>query len=89
MKPTGCRFLLGPVAVKVGDNKTGVGRVFTPVSNPSLCKACGECVSYCPCGAIILNNKRINILYDFCKGCLICHNLCQYEAIFTKKENTL
>jgi 2-oxoacid:acceptor oxidoreductase delta subunit (pyruvate/2-ketoisovalerate family) len=40
----------------------------------------------CPDGALRRHGKKVNIDYDFCKGCGICASECKVKAIAMKKE---
>jgi Pyruvate/2-oxoacid:ferredoxin oxidoreductase delta subunit len=45
---------------------------------------------FCPEGAITIKEvrgkKRAVIDYDYCKGCLICIEVCPQKAIISEKE---
>ena len=89
MKQTGYRCLLGPVAIALEELQTSIERVSTPVLDISVCKGCGQCLDYCPCGAIAKKDKQLIILYSFCKGCLICREMCKSGAIMEKEGKTI
>ena len=41
---------------------------------------------YCPDGVISKAEKKIEIDYDFCKGCGICEKICKVGAIKMEDE---
>jgi pyruvate ferredoxin oxidoreductase delta subunit len=42
----------------------------------------------CPDGAIVVKDgKVVEINYDFCKGCGICANQCNFNALEMKNED--
>lgn len=83
-----CDYLLGPVATQAACTDTGKWRNQRPVINDN-CKSCRQCIPYCPCGVIQINReaKRAEIDYRYCKGCLICSNICKFNAIDVVKED--
>jgi uncharacterized protein (DUF362 family)/Pyruvate/2-oxoacid:ferredoxin oxidoreductase delta subunit len=56
-----------------------------PKIDHSLCRSCGECVSYCPVKAIKLEEKRgknvASIDTKKCIRCFCCQELCTFKAI--------
>lgn len=62
------------------ENKTGTWRTFKPVLDNEKCTKCLLCWFYCPDGSI-KRGERIEIDYDYCKGCGICANVCPVKAI--------
>lgn len=45
------------------------------------CVSCGQCIKYCPEGAIAFDsNKKAKIDYDLCIGCGQCIAVCKYGA---------
>lgn len=67
--------------------KTGEWRSDMPVFHEVNCKQCLLCVPYCPDGSIpVLDGKRLDFAYDYCKGCGICATVCPFDAIEMKKE---
>lgn len=54
--------------------------------NTEMCNGCGECVSVCPNGAMILQNNRAFIDQELCKGCEICVDSCLQGAILTDER---
>ena len=69
------------------DNKTGSLRIRTPVISDK-CIKCGKCMRYCPENAIKYDEKKniVYIDYDYCKGCMLCKEVCPVKAILEKKE---
>lgn len=60
-------------------------RTFRPVATDN-CKRCGLCVAHCPEGCMEIDGKGIKIDYNYCKGCLICSNVCPFKAIEKEME---
>ncbi len=87
----------GAVVAEPGSSsrkKTGSWRTFRPVVTDK-CVACGICVLHCPEPCIELkpskdskasSGKIAVIDYDYCKGCLICMNVCPHDAIRKEME---
>ncbi len=72
--------------------KTGDWGAEYPVVIEENCKACGDCVVYCPDLCIELvetgevdekgrKKKVAKVNYDYCKGCGTCSVVCRHEAI--------
>ncbi len=62
--------------------KTGLWRTQRPIIDYDLCKKCWWiCGSYCPDGAIEVEESLPKIDYDHCKGCLVCVAQCPSHAI--------
>ncbi|MBN2457421.1 MAG: DUF362 domain-containing protein [Sedimentisphaerales bacterium] len=45
------------------------------------CRRCGECVKYCPEGAITLDDIKAHIDKDKCIGCAECVAVCRFGAV--------
>ena len=61
---------------------TGLWRTMRPDINYDLCKKCWwVCSTFCPDGAINVENDLPIIDYDHCKGCLVCVAQCPPHAI--------
>ena len=56
-------------------------RNIRPVIDNTKCVGCLNCYLYCPDGVIFREGSKINIDYDFCKGCGICSKICKPGAI--------
>jgi len=56
-----------------------------PVSDPSICRICGECWRYCPAKAITRDREKIKFDYDKCIRCYCCLEVCPYAAIRTQE----
>lgn len=53
-----------------------------PEVNPELCTGCGDCVEFCPSGAVaIVNGKAKVIKPDACTYCTECETLCSTGAM--------
>ncbi len=75
------------VVIKPGtNNKTGSWRTERPVVDNSTCVKCRTCETFCPDGAITVDESGAHINYDFCKGCGICANVCPVKAIKMVEE---
>ena len=68
--------------------KTGAWRTIRPVVDEALCKQCWWiCSTFCPDSAIAVSaEKRPEIDYDHCKGCMICVAICPSHAIAAVPE---
>ena len=61
---------------------TGLWRTMRPVINYDMCKKCWwVCSTFCPDGAINVEDDLPQIDYDHCKGCLVCVAQCPPHAI--------
>lgn len=49
--------------------------------NPHKCIGCGQCMEYCPFGAMSLRDKRMRIDPKRCMGCGVCTNKCRKDAL--------
>ncbi|HOJ30321.1 MAG TPA: 4Fe-4S binding protein [Spirochaetota bacterium] len=50
------------------------------------CTGCGLCVTYCPVGAITLQNNKPVIDKNVCIGCLQCYHKCKKDVIAIQQE---
>ena len=67
--------------------KTGSWRVFRPVYDKDKCVKCMRCWIFCPEGAIKkTKDGKIEIDFDYCKGCGICANVCKVKSIIMERE---
>ena len=62
---------------------TGDWRSHKPVWIEEKCKQCVLCVLSCPDSSIPVNadGKIEGFDYDYCKGCLVCKEICPFGAI--------
>ncbi|MEM1508834.1 MAG: pyruvate synthase subunit PorD [Thermofilaceae archaeon] len=62
--------------------RTGDWRAHKPIIDQTKCIKCLLCWTYCPEPAITRHDDdRVEINYDYCKGCGICVNECPAKAI--------
>lgn len=61
-------------------------RTFRPVINQEACIHCLRCFLLCPDGAIDKSGERLEVDYDYCKGCGVCARACKPGAISMIKE---
>lgn len=69
--------------------RTGDWRVTRPVmpDDPDECIRCCQCWMMCPEAAILLDDDLSpHIDYEFCKGCLICVEICPKKCIREVRE---
>lgn len=88
MKKSESNVPIGGVIKEPGSSKsvkTGAWRNFRPIVT-AKCIGCGTCAMFCPEGCIKIIDKKANIDYDYCKGCLICVVECPVKAIEKKQE---
>ncbi len=77
--PAGLEITEGGTSVL---NKTGAWRTKIPSWNQEKCKQCLMCTAYCPDSSIpVVEGKRQDFAYDYCKGCGICFTVCPFHAI--------
>ena len=57
-----------------------------PVIVIQNCVGCLNCYLYCPDGVISRRDGKVEIDYDFCKGCGICKKICRPGAIEMEAE---
>lgn len=79
--PCGPTFKGGNLVVKNAGWRTK-----KPIINEEKCVGCYLCYLYCPEGTIFKKGGKVDIDYDFCKGCGICANVCGHESIQMIKE---
>ncbi|MDI6819615.1 MAG: ATP-binding protein [Candidatus Hodarchaeaceae archaeon] len=58
------------------------------VVDGSKCTGCGNCVSACPFGAIVVQNRRPTVVRLMCEGCGVCEVVCPVNAVEVKKAVT-
>jgi pyruvate ferredoxin oxidoreductase gamma subunit len=69
--------------------KTGSWRTMRPVIDYERCNKCWwVCSTFCPDGAIAVEEGTPVIDYDHCKGCLVCVAQCPPHAIEAIPEHT-
>lgn len=57
-----------------------------PVIDTNKCVGCLQCYLHCPDGVIFKSNGKVDIDYDFCKGCGICAKVCRVNVIKMEAE---
>lgn len=69
--------------------QTGLWRTLRPVIDESRCNRCWwVCSTFCPDGAIRVEDGTPRIDYDHCKGCLVCVAQCPPHAIDVAPETS-
>lgn len=69
------------------DYKTGDWRSFRPIIDQDKCIKCLTCYIHCPDESITVSwededtVKKVEVNYDYCKGCGICAEECPVDAI--------
>lgn len=61
-------------------------RTFKPVIDHDKCVMCLRCFLVCPDGVIDKSGDKLEIDYDYCKGCGICAHECKIKCIEMEKE---
>lgn len=61
-------------------------RVYRPIIDQDKCISCLRCFLVCPDGAIDKSGEKLEIDYDFCKGCGVCAYECKIDAIKMVRE---
>jgi pyruvate ferredoxin oxidoreductase delta subunit len=79
--PTGTNYPAGHLV-----DKNAGWRTFRPVIDKETCVNCLVCYLICPDGVIFKSEDKVDIDYDFCKGCGVCANECKVGAIKMEKE---
>ena len=67
----------------------------TPEVNLDICTGCGDCVEFCPTGAVALVNGKASVVKpEACSYCTECEALCPsgaircpFDIILVKPEN--
>jgi len=62
---------------------TGDWRSQKPLFLNDKCKQCMLCFFVCPDSSVQLNDDGnvVGFDYNFCKGCLVCKEVCKFKAI--------
>jgi 2-oxoacid:acceptor oxidoreductase delta subunit (pyruvate/2-ketoisovalerate family) len=79
--PNGTYFEAGHLV-----SKNAGWRTKRPVIDTEKCIGCLQCYLYCPDGVIEKAGNKVNVDYDFCKGCGICVKICKTDAIKMEAE---
>jgi pyruvate ferredoxin oxidoreductase delta subunit len=73
---------IGAIAFRLStDVKTGDWRALRPVIDQNKCTKCLLCWLFCPEMAILWDGSKVQVNYDYCKGCGICAHECPVKAI--------
>lgn len=73
-----------------GTKETGSWRTERPVIDLSKCNFCSRCIDFCPEGVLREKNgaqRRLEVDLVFCKGCGICAEVCNLDAIAMEEES--
>ena len=63
-------------------NIGGYSKMPTPEVNLEICTGCGDCVEFCPTGAVAIVNGKISVVKpEACTYCTECEALCPSGAI--------
>ena len=82
--PRGGAILAGGNAVEFN---TGDWRVMKPIWHEDKCKHCMFCWAVCPDMSIIVEDEKvIGFDYDHCKGCGVCVEQCNFDALELVEE---
>ncbi|MEJ5293395.1 MAG: 4Fe-4S binding protein [Candidatus Methanosuratincola sp.] len=66
---------------------TGMWRIKRPEVDSSRCTKCHLCWLFCPEGVVRRGSKgEVWVVYEFCKGCGICAEVCTPRAISMVRE---
>ncbi|MEM3203688.1 MAG: 4Fe-4S dicluster-binding protein [Saccharolobus sp.] len=71
---------------KGAGGKTGAWRIVRPVIDHNKCIRCIACFIFCPEATIIHNGSKVEVDYEYCKGCGVCANVCPVKAISMVNE---
>ncbi|MDY6986039.1 MAG: 4Fe-4S binding protein [Candidatus Thermoplasmatota archaeon] len=71
---------------KGASGKTGMWRTEKPVLDKERCTNCLLCWVFCPESAIYRTEDKIEIDYEYCKGCGVCADECARGAIKMEDE---
>ncbi|MDR1126230.1 MAG: 4Fe-4S binding protein [Deltaproteobacteria bacterium] len=79
---------VGAPVVKSGQLiETNAGwRTLRPVINAEKCVFCLQCYLLCPDGTLVKDSGKLEVDYDYCKGCGICARECGFGAITMEPE---
>ncbi|NPV92755.1 MAG: 4Fe-4S binding protein [Firmicutes bacterium] len=66
--------------------KTGTWRSVRPVLDTERCNLCLLCWVYCPDGTVKRVGEKLEIDYEYCKGCGICSRECKRNCITMVEE---
>lgn len=80
--------LRGNALVKQGFTEETAVREAQRCLGNSQCEYCDLCRLFCPDLCLTRNENKIEIDYDYCKGCGICASVCPKGAIKMVLENT-
>lgn len=71
---------------KGASGKTGMWRTEKPVLDKERCTNCLLCWVFCPESAIYRTEDKVEIDYEYCKGCGVCADECARGAIKMEEE---
>ena len=76
-----CQDCCATVGSEHGKGPKLIPAGYIAVVDPNKCIGCGQCMEYCPFGAMNLRDKRMRINPRKCMGCGVCTNKCRKEAL--------
>ena len=90
MKETWKELPIGAIIKEPGSSKrfeTGDWRTERPILDLERCIHCMFCWIYCPDSSVkVEDGKMEGFLYEYCKGCAICADVCPTKAITMVRE---
>ncbi|SDL48599.1 4Fe-4S dicluster domain-containing protein [Maridesulfovibrio ferrireducens] len=59
---------------------------YIAIVDPNKCIGCGQCMEYCPFGAMKVRDKRMHIDPNKCMGCGVCVNKCRKSSLYLARN---
>ncbi|TIH17109.1 4Fe-4S dicluster domain-containing protein [Marinifilum sp. JC120] len=76
-----CPGCCATIEAGIGKGSMLIPSGYIAVVAPNKCIGCGQCMEYCPFGAMNLRDKRMRIDPKKCMGCGVCTNKCRKDAL--------